>query len=81
MFFSSPITMVTVFIVSHFSQLAPKSVIFQNAWGARKFSSPHFLHVYYPSHVTFFKDCELDLYAICILYIENTSIDLKCREG
>jgi hypothetical protein len=32
-FLSSPITKVTVFIVSHFSHFAPKSDIFQNAVG------------------------------------------------
>jgi hypothetical protein len=31
---------------SHISHFAPKSIIFQNAWGVRKFGSPHFLHEY-----------------------------------
>jgi hypothetical protein len=34
-FLSSPSTKVIVFIVSHLSHLAPKSVIFQNEWGVR----------------------------------------------
>ena len=46
MIISSSITMVIVFIVSHFSHLAPKSDIFQKACGVRKFGSPHFLHEY-----------------------------------
>jgi hypothetical protein len=33
-----------VFIVSRLSHLAPKSVIFQNAWGV-KFGLPYFLHI------------------------------------
>jgi hypothetical protein len=45
-FLSSPSSNVIVFIVSHFSHFAPKSVIFQKAWGVRKFGSPHFLHVW-----------------------------------
>jgi hypothetical protein len=45
-FLSSPLTNVIVFIDLHFSHLAPKSDIFQKAWGVRKFGSPHFLHVY-----------------------------------
>jgi hypothetical protein len=43
---SSPFSNVIVFIVSLFSHFAPKLVIFQNAWGVRKFGSPHFLHEY-----------------------------------
>jgi hypothetical protein len=43
-FLSSPFFNVILFIVSHFSLLARKLVIFQNAWGVRKFGSPHSLH-------------------------------------
>jgi hypothetical protein len=39
----SPFSKVIVFIVSHFSHVAPKSAIFQKAWGVRQFGSPHFL--------------------------------------
>jgi hypothetical protein len=42
----SPFSKVIVFIVSHLSHVAPKSAIFQKAWGVRQFGSPHFLHVY-----------------------------------
>jgi hypothetical protein len=45
MFFKFPFSKVIVFVVSHFSHFAPKSVMFQKAWGVGKFGSPHFLHV------------------------------------
>jgi hypothetical protein len=38
-FLSSPFSSVIVFIVSHLSHFVPKSAIFQNASGVRKFSS------------------------------------------
>ena len=45
MFFKFPFSKVIVFVVSHFSHFAPKSVMFQKAWGVGKFGSMHFLHV------------------------------------
>jgi hypothetical protein len=42
-FLGSPITIVTIFIASHLGHLAPKSVIFQKAWGVRKIRFTAFL--------------------------------------
>jgi hypothetical protein len=44
-FLSSPSPNVIVFIALHLEQLAPKSVIFQKAWGVKQIDSLHSLRV------------------------------------